>query len=150
MGEYGNLWALEYNGAKLNFPNLGQVLGGLVLYHEMLVTNKCRHLSKKLAEAIHKQYEPVFKQLAAIKDDLDITKTLFAVHVNHKDFSSDYNLWNPDGKASEIILFIYTIEPAFYAENNVACRTRDPKRLNMFGAYSFALSRVLAESENYR
>ena len=37
----------------------------------------------------------------------------------------DYDLWKPTSKAVFLILFLYSMEPPFYAALNQACRTLD-------------------------
>ena len=57
---------------------------------------------------------------------------------------------NPNGKVSELILFLYSIEPPFYSVLNEACRKRNITLLNMFGPFAFAIWFVLRGAENNR
>jgi len=54
---------------------------------------------------------------------------------------------NPNGKIVKLILWLYSMEPPFYAAVNEANRTRDKTLLTKLGAWSYALYFVLGDAE---
>ena len=62
----------------------------------------------------------------------------------------DMDLTNPYGKAACIILYLYSLEPPFYAVMNQAIKNRDRKMIKYFGPFACAFYYVTTKAEIYR
>lgn len=47
-------------------------------------------------------------------------------------------------------MYLYSMEPPFYAELNNACRTRDPESIAMLGPFATAIYWILSNTERER
>jgi len=56
---------------------------------------------------------------------------------------SKLGLCDPDDRSTQLILWLYSIEPPFYAELNKACREMNRELLETLGPISYALFLVV-------
>ena len=64
--------------------------------------------------------------------------------------TEDNGLYNPDGRAVMLILWLYSIEPPFYSYLNKAMQTLDTTHLSMLGPFAKALHVIIVEAEKNR
>lgn len=58
-----------------------------------------------------------------------------------------HGLADPKDKATQLILWLYTIEPPFYAELNRAIVRKDYSKISMFGPFAWALELIFSSAE---
>ena len=56
-------------------------------------------------------------------------------------------LMDPNSPEVSILMYLYTIEPPFYAELSNACRTQDESKLNWLGPFAQAITTILKNGE---
>ena len=59
-------------------------------------------------------------------------------------------LYDPDNKVTQLILWLYTIEPNFCKDLNGACVNMNMNFLDIFGPFAFALNLIIAGAEFLR
>lgn len=64
--------------------------------------------------------------------------------------TEDNGLYNPDGRAVMLILWLYSIEPPFYSFLNKAMRKLDTTHLKLLGPFAKALHVIIVEAEKNR
>ena len=67
---------------------------------------------------------------------------LFEMHAD-----GDLNLCNPKGKATCLLLWLYSLEPQFYTEMNKAIISYDESKADTLGPYVQALFSILLSTE---
>ena len=92
---------------------------GLEMFYENQLEKKQmgKVNSKKRVKAMIDEYKYVFKKLLQFLELSDIHKP-FIAKIKGPLFNSDLNLANPKAKATVLILWLYSIEPPFYAALN--------------------------------
>jgi len=64
--------------------------------------------------------------------------------------TEDNGLYNPEGPALMLMLWLYSIEPPFYSDLNKAMRYLDQKQLKHLGPWAKALHIITVEAEKNR
>ena len=97
-----------------------------------------------MVKKLKRNYAKVFSTIRELLDFPDPLKKFVA---NSRDMNDDYNLWNPNGKGTILILQIYSMEPPYYAALNEACRRMDTAALDLFGPFAAAIAMVTLGAE---
>lgn len=77
----------------------------------------------------------------------DVNKPLV---INKHSRKKDYDLWNPKGRALCLIMYLFSIEPPFYAGLNKACRNKEEESLESLGPFACAIFWILSNAERER
>lgn len=128
-------------------PSLFEVLHGLYLFFCNKIDEQLANNPDIDAADVKKQYKDVIDYMLQGFYYRDAYQPL-AIGVEEK--NSDNDLWNPRGKAVCLIMYMYSIEPPFYAELNNACRCKDPQSIATLGPFATAISYILANAEKER
>lgn len=93
---------------------------------------------------IKKQYKMVFDKILEFSG---IENTHEPLQYSE---TEDNGLYNPDGRAVMLIVWLYSIEPPFYSFLNKAMRKLDTTHLNMLGPFAKAIHVIIVEAEKNR
>lgn len=152
-GKFGTQW-LTTKG-KNKYPSLNQVVEGLKKYHAKKIDTSVKYMTKDKAKKITKQYEGAFarilelaglgKQAAAAPLSANYGKL-----ENGKMFPIKEGLFDPDNKATQLVLWLYSIEPAFYADLHRICRDMEQEHLDTLGPFALSLYWIVKLAEMNR
>lgn len=59
-------------------------------------------------------------------------------------------LFDPDNKATQLILWLYSMEPSFYGDLHVICRDMDQQHLDTLGPFALSLYWIVKLAEMNR
>ena len=126
--EFDDVW---YNDPK-GFPSIKDVVIGLwELQCERLdavLKNAPTHLIKEIKDS-HK-WALMFMILCIDFEDVERPLT-----------KEDFN--DPNGKVVSFIMYLHSLEPPFYADLNMACRTLDRSKLKQLGPFARCIYQIL-------
>jgi len=145
-GEYGKMWAKQYNDDKPPSPN--QLLEGLEKFFSLELMKKIGSQGELMISQIHSSYTDGFDRIKKMINFPDMDKqfnTKYHVHT-----FDDYSLNSPTSRASFLVLWLYSLEPPFYFHLNQACRSLDQTLLQFLGPFARALFSVLNWAERRR
>lgn len=83
-------------------------------------------------------------------EDINYVDAYQPLVVDKDDRKDDNDLWNPKGRAVCLILYLYSMEPPFYAGLNKACRNKDDDCVEMLGPFATAIFWILSNAERER
>ena len=141
-GEYGNMWAKQYNDGKLPSPN--QLLEGLEKFFSLELMKKIGSQGELMISQIQSSYTDGFDRIRKMINFPDMDKQFYIGS------GGDNDLHSPTSRASFLVLWLYSLEPPFYFHLNQACRSLDQTLLQFLGPFAYALAVVLESAEGYR
>lgn len=141
-GKYGTQW-LTTKG-KNRYPTLTQVTDGLRKYHASTIAGSLNTMPKDKSKKITKQYEDLFTNILALGgfDKAGKTTPLAANYGKLADgrmFPIKEGLFDPDNKASQLILWLYSVEPSFYADLHRITRDMDEQYIDTLGPFALCM-----------
>lgn len=116
-GELGFMWAEEVKKDKYALPSAFEVIDGLRKFNEILIAEQAKGQSVQRIIFMKRQYQMVFNKILEFSGLKDIKEPL------QYSETEDNGLYNPEGRATMLILWLYSIEPPFYSYLNKAMRT---------------------------
>jgi len=144
-GEYGKMWAKQYNGGEYKLPSPNQLLEGLEKFFSLELMKKIGSQGELMISQIHSSYTDGFDRIKKMINFPDMDKQF-----GYLSKDGDYCLWSPTSRASFLVLWLYSLEPPFYFHLNQACRSLDQTLLQFLGPFARALYQVLGGAEVMR
>jgi len=114
-----------------------------MMFYDKELDFRTKGMSKYKIKWLKGQYMQVFEKIFELMNFSEPDEPL----ITYQDNESERCLWNPNSKAVCIIMWLYSIEPPFYAAINEACRNIDKKYLRSLGPFAAALFTILVNAE---
>jgi len=137
-GAFGKLWAIAEKGAKNNsdayyiYPSILEVLTGLYIFHCEQVATKMEVVADAILNFYKESQTRQFNFLLASSILENINQPL-----------TEEVFKDPYSPEVQLILYLYSMEPHFYTDLEVACQNMDTSKLKSLGPYAKALFGVL-------
>ena len=132
-GEYGFTWAKMVRGDEDALPSMNEILDGLKYYYLQQIDEMTEGQSYYRIKYVKYQLQLVFRKLREL---VKIEKPDEPLIISKY---SDNGLCNPDSSAVCLLLWLYSIEPPFYAAINEAGRIMDTEFISMLGPFAKAI-----------
>ena len=116
-------------GNKFAKPTVIEIIDGLKLLLQSKLRQELVGIPQTELELFTKQYTQVFDKLLE--------------NVQLKDDGKDEKYTDPESKTVRLILWLFTIEPSFYADLNEACIKMDDEKVEMLGPFARAIYLIL-------
>lgn len=129
LRHYGFKWSNTVKKNKFAKPTLVEIIDGLKRIVEKKVKEDLKHSPKKEIELYVRQYHQVFDKL------------LEGAEIQNGGKNEQYT--DPESKTVRLILWLFTIEPSFYADLNDACINEDEEMLELLGPFARAIHLIL-------
>ena len=143
-GELGFMWAEEVKKDKYALPSPFEIIDGLRRFHEIHVEDQMKGQPLQRIIYIKRNYKMVFMKILEFAGITDIHEPL------QYSETEENGLYNPEGRAVMLILWLYSIEPPFYSYLNKAMRKLDTTYLQLLGPFAKALHVIIVEAEKNR
>ena len=148
FGAFGFRWSQLVKGNQKALPSLVEIVFGLHIFYCKYVDENFRGQSRENIDAVKENYKKVFDFMLHSVNCPDVDLPLIGQY--DKRTGSDVDLFNPDGKAVCLILYLYTLEPPFYYYLNKASRFMLDSELTTLGPFARALHEILSGAEGKR
>lgn len=133
-GEYGYLWAEQYKGDKWALPSMQEVVSGLYKTYCGMVREKLKDGRQDRLKDYLKEKKEVFGELYNCLNPETLAHPL-TVDI----------LKDPNSAEVCLLLYLYSIEPPFYASLISASRHLDKEKLKILGPWARALYTLLIQ-----
>lgn len=101
------MWSKKYYGNENALPSMGQVLTGLNSYYSKHIKETCTDVEDDIISEYLKGIDEIFKFLETCVDNLNL-KLKYT------------SLYEPYSKELCLLLYLYSMEPPFYAAIHTA------------------------------
>lgn len=151
IDEFALRWSTLVKFDRGALPTMKEILSGLLdfLQNKVEVTALWKKKSKDNVSQIQSNLKIAFDIIGSIIPENLIEEPL---HLNGVDRTGDANLLNTEAKATCLLLWLYSIEPSFYAflaEAQMQSNTKDLRPLKWLGPFVKAISEIMT-SEVFR
>ena len=126
------LYRSEKLGSRGALPSKEQVIEGMYQHFTGLVNNDCKGIHRLAIEGIIKGFRNIYDLLYQCLTDTDFKSPI--------DFKE---LWNPNSPFTQIMYYMYSLEPPIYYYLNQAMRKMDTTKLDTLGPYACVMFRML-------
>lgn len=148
LNKFGYAW---HEKNKKKNPSLNQIVKGLQAHYvNNVVLAASRGMGKDKVKKMTKQYDNAFSEIVKSIGEKKPNQALAASYgkaENDRSIPIKDGLFDPENKATQTILWLYSMEPSFYADMARAARDMNMLNLDNLGPLAYAMHWIVKLAE---